>query len=37
MFDNDQKKYVFLEKQQRTIKMAINKVLKSQHECTEIQ
>ena len=28
---------VFLEKQQRIIKMAINKVLKSQHECTENQ
>ena len=27
----------FLEKQQRIIKMAINKVLKSERECTKIQ
>ena len=31
------KNFVILEKQQRIIKIAINKVLKSQHECTKIQ
>ena len=29
--------FAFLEKPQKIIKMAINKVLKSQHECTENQ
>ena len=32
----NKKKFVFLEKQQRIIKIAINKALKSQHECTKI-
>ena len=31
------KNFVILEKQQRIIKIAINKVLKSQHECTKVQ
>ena len=31
------KKFMFLEKQQRIIKVAINKTSKSQHGCTEIQ
>ena len=30
------KKFVFLEKQ-RIVKMTINKMSKTQHECTEIQ
>ena len=29
--------FVILEKQQRIIKIAINKALKSQHECTKVQ
>ena len=33
----NKKNFVFLEKQQRVIKIAINKVLKNQHECTKIQ
>ena len=31
------KKFVFLEKQQRIIKMAINKISKTQHAFTEIK
>ena len=31
------KKFVFVEKQQRIIKMAIIKMSKTQHGCTEIQ
>ena len=37
MFENNLKTFVFLEKLQIIIKMAINKVSKTQHECTEIQ
>ena len=38
MFGKKNKKnFMFLEKQQRIIKIVINKVLKSQHECTNIQ
>ena len=31
------KNFVFLEKQRKIIKMAINKMSKTQHGCTEVQ
>ena len=37
MLENNQKKFMFLQKQQRIIKIAINKMSKTQHGCTEIQ